>query len=145
MRVAARSRFLFERIPPEVTLGTSAVYVTPQIARAELGDLTRMAFVRGRFRAVTVFEGGTAPDGAQFTVRLTDGARVYAEESFTTSLTGGFRYYMDANVDLSRARAGSPLYVEFEDIAAPSNAADGGAEVYGVLDIEVPLAEIGGC
>lgn len=146
MKAAARSSFYFERIPPEMLAGGGGgiVYTTPGRARAHLGDLARMAYIRGLFRALILFEG-TAPNASEFRVRLTDGVRVYVNKYFNTDGTS-FRYYINERVDLSGASPHLPLYMTFEDISGPDNAGDAGAEIWPTLTVDVPLAVLGeGC
>lgn len=124
----------------DVTATGTDVAATPEVFREHLGDLARLEYVIGEFRAVVEW---TDPEStAVVKVRLTDGTTDYA--TLTLSADGGTRVQeAQAGIDLSNVGGSTELYIAVDVDTAAATANWG--YVSGVLRVRHPLSVLGGC
>ncbi|WP_342632490.1 hypothetical protein [Marinobacter alkaliphilus] len=139
MQFANKSTLIFDPAP-ETVADTSAggiVYQTPDVHRVTLGDLARLTYIKGKFRA-TFERDGT---GETFNIKLQGGGVDIVTKEVVTN--GAGRYLINENAILSQVNGEVPLSVVVE---MPTGAA-GSCKLSALLEVEHPIVitAVGGC
>lgn len=140
MQYANKTQFSFDPVPESfaATAVADAVYATPSAFSEALGDLARLSFTRGVFKAKVKL---SESDSATFTVNLKAGSKVVASRSLSIA-AGTVGYLRLSDLDLTQLSAGvsgaTPLAVSV-DVTAAGAVVGLTAFCAATLDIEHPV------